>query len=332
MAAALVAWLTLRSSSKPPLPNYPFALQEALRMQGDTLGQANAKIDDDLAQLLQGMNGTPMNRSLDDDVVPAVLTAVFIILMSLIPILRPFLSFVNQSQAVSRPVAKSSNYLQPRLDWLDSNKNPFVFTIALFSDGSEDDRDYDRRFGIWRILRIFKDLNLPATVVVSCSDLQDSPDLIQELKAGDFEACMLVDCSQSHRSWSLAQVIDKCGRDMARFEEVLGQQPKGLYLRSCDLKSRRAVHERFKFEYDANGYGDSPWWAPHLVVPNSAQCLDMSDANSTLSFNDMVQMHAKDHGCLRKLTSMELPCSVFGKVPKSAQLYIALQGLKNSPG
>ena len=335
MAAALVAWIVLRSPSKPPLPNYPFALQDALRMQGDpAAGPASTQVDEDLAQLLQGMKGTPLNRSLEDDVVPAVLTAFAIILLSLIPILSPFFSFVSQSQQPPKKDIKCSDYSPPKLDWPEAIERPFVFMIELFADGSEDDREYDRRFGImpvvfvtishnpfhsgiWRVLEPFKQLNLPATVVVSCSDLQESPNLVRELTGGRFEVCMLVDCSQAQHVWDLQRVIDRCRRDMVTYEKLLGCRPRGLYLRKLDLRSRRLVHERFKVGYDANGYGDSPWLAPHLVVPNSTPSVEGMDLRLDDLFEQLVTSHASDLWCPRKLTSIEVPCSVFGKVGTS---------------
>uniref|UniRef100_A0A7S4N0K6 Uncharacterized protein n=1 Tax=Guillardia theta TaxID=55529 RepID=A0A7S4N0K6_GUITH len=302
-------------------------------MQGDpAAGPASTQVDEDLAQLLQGINGTPLNRPLEDDVVPAVLTAFAIMLLSLIPILRPFFSFVSKSQQPPQKDIKCSDYSPPNLEWPEAIERPFVFMIELFSDGSEDDREYDRRFGIWRVLATFKQLNLPATVVVSCSDLQESPDLVRELTGGRFEVCMLVDCSQALHLWDLERIIDKCGRDMVTYEKLLGCTPKGLYLRKLDLRSRRLVHERFKVGYDANGYGDSPWLAPHLVVPNSTSNVEDMNLGFSNLFEELITSHASDRLCPRKLTSIEVPCSVFGKVTNTKRLWKALYSLKSSPG
>ena len=141
--------------------------------------------------------------------------------------------------------------------------------------------EYGSRAGVWRILRLCREFDIPLTIFAVAMALERHPQLAQELVAAGHEIA-------SH-GWRwidyqfLPEEVERA--DMQRAIEVLtrltGSRPLGWYTGRLSPNTRRLVVQEGGFLYDADAYNDDlPYWVteggkPHLVVPYTLDVNDM---------------------------------------------------------
>ncbi len=141
--------------------------------------------------------------------------------------------------------------------------------------------EYGSRAGVWRILRLCREFDIPLTIFAVAMALERHPDLARELVAGGHEIA-----SHGWRWIDYQNVPEAQERaDMRRAIEVLtrlaGSRPLGWYTGRLSPNTRRLVVEEGGFLYDADAYNDDlPYWVtqdgrPHLVVPYTLDVNDM---------------------------------------------------------
>ncbi|MFC5512360.1 allantoinase PuuE [Massilia jejuensis] len=208
--------------------------------------------------------------------------------------------------------------------------------------------EYGARAGLWRLLRLFEDRELPLTVFAVAMALQRNPDAVAAFRALGHEiACHGL-------RWISYQNVDEA-TERAHMREAVaimraltGEAPRGWYTGRDSPNTRRLVVEHSGFVYDADHYGDDlPFWqkvahrgadgsaldTPHLVVPYTLDTNDMRFA-APQGFNcgtqffdylkdafDVLYAEGDPQGLnAPKMLSIGLHCRIAGRPARAAAL------------
>ncbi|TFW18471.1 allantoinase PuuE [Massilia arenosa] len=208
--------------------------------------------------------------------------------------------------------------------------------------------EYGSRAGLWRLLRMFEDRQLPLTVFGVSMALKRNPEAVAAFRELGHEiACHGL-------RWISYQNMDEA-TERAHMKEAVdiiraltGAAPQGWYTGRDSPHTRRLVVEHGGFTYDADYYGDDlPFWdkveyrdqmgvlhtRPHLVVPYTLDTNDMRFAamqgfNSGTQFFDYLKdafdvLYAEGdpNGLNRpKMLSIGLHCRLVGRPARAAAL------------
>jgi len=141
--------------------------------------------------------------------------------------------------------------------------------------------EYGSRAGFWRLMRLFREFDVPVTVFAVAMALDRNPDAAAAIVEAGHEIA-----SHGWRWTDYQAVPEEVERDhIRRAVEVLtrlaGSPPLGWYTGRLSPNTRRLVAEHGGFLYDADAYNDDlPYWVteagrPHLVVPYTLDVNDM---------------------------------------------------------
>ena len=141
--------------------------------------------------------------------------------------------------------------------------------------------DFGARVGVWRLLRLFDQQQIPITCYAVAMAAERHPDVIKAMVAAGHEIA-------SHGlRWIDYQYM---GEDAERVHiqqavdiltEVAGARPLGWYTGRVSPQTRRLVAEYGGFLYNADSYADElPYWEkvegkPQLIVPYTLDANDM---------------------------------------------------------
>jgi allantoinase len=203
--------------------------------------------------------------------------------------------------------------------------------------------EYGSRAGLWRLLRMFEDRQLPLTVFGVAMALKRNPDAVEAFRDLNHEiACHGL-------KWISYQHVDAITERahmeeaVAIFRELTGAAPQGWYTGRDSPNTRRLVVEHGGFAYDADHYGDDlPFYQQvatgagvqsHLVIPYTLDTNDMRFAamqgfNSGTQFFDYLKdafdvLYAEgDPNGLNapKMLSVGLHCRIAGRPARAAAL------------
>ncbi|RED53862.1 allantoinase PuuE [Aestuariispira insulae] len=142
--------------------------------------------------------------------------------------------------------------------------------------------EYGSRVGVWRILKLFKDYDIPLTIFGVAMALERHPQAVDAFLAAGHEIC-----SHGYRWIDYQYVPEEIEREhMHKAIEIIksmtGERPLGWYTGRTSPNTRNLVMEEGGFLYDADDYNDDlPFWVtrpdgkPHLVVPYTLDTNDM---------------------------------------------------------
>jgi allantoinase len=203
--------------------------------------------------------------------------------------------------------------------------------------------EYGSRAGLWRVLRMFEQRQLPLTVFGVAMALKRNPEAVAAFgQLGHEIACHGL-------KWISYQNVDEATERAHMAEavqiitELTGAAPAGWYTGRDSPNTRRLVVEHGGFEYDADHYGDDlPFWqpvahaggvTPQLIVPYTLDTNDMRFAamqgfNSGTQFFDYLKdafdvLYAEGDpaGLNRpKMLSVGLHCRIVGRPGRAAAL------------
>lgn len=204
--------------------------------------------------------------------------------------------------------------------------------------------EYGSRAGLWRILRLFEERQMPLTVFGVAMALKRHPEAVAAFRELGHEiACHGL-------RWISYQNVDEATERAHMLEavrilrELTGEAPLGWYTGRDSPNTRRLVVEHGGFAYDADHYGDDlPFWqrvetsdgrrVPHLVVPYTLDTNDMRFAamqgfNSGTQFFDYLKdafdvlyLEGDPDGLDRpKMLSIGLHCRLVGRPARAAAL------------
>lgn len=208
--------------------------------------------------------------------------------------------------------------------------------------------EYGSRAGLWRLLRMFEDRQLPLTVFGVAMALRRNPEAVAAFRELGHEiACHGL-------KWISYQNVDEA-TERAHMQEAVqiiraltGEAPQGWYTGRDSPATRKLVVEHGGFVYDADHYGDDlPFWqkvehldasgaaavTAHLVVPYTLDTNDMRFAamqgfNAGTQFFDYLKdafdvLYAEgDPNGLNqpKMLSIGLHCRIVGRPGRAAAL------------
>ena len=190
--------------------------------------------------------------------------------------------------------------------------------------------EYGSRVGVWRVLRLFREFEIPITIFAVAMAIARNRELADYLVDEDYDICahglrwidyQFVD-EETER-----EHIDVC---VSLLKDVLGKRPIGWYTGRNSPNTRRLVIEEGGFLYDSDSYDDDlPYWVEgnnektkHLVIPYTLDANDMRFATAQ-GFNsgdqffnylkdsfDALYMEGKDHP---KMMSIGMHARILGR-------------------
>jgi putative urate catabolism protein len=142
--------------------------------------------------------------------------------------------------------------------------------------------EYGSRAGFWRLMRIFKERDIPITVFGAALALERNPEAARAIRDAGYEVCShgwrwvgFQDMSEEQERADMKRAIES-------IERTIGERPYGWYCRYAPSENtRRLVVEEGGFLYDSNSYDDDlPYWVKvsgknHLVIPYTLDVNDM---------------------------------------------------------
>ncbi len=141
--------------------------------------------------------------------------------------------------------------------------------------------EYGSRVGVWRLLRLFEQFDIPLTIFAVAMALERNPGVTEAFVKAGHELC-----SHGYR-WINYQNIDEATerehihQAIEIIARLTGERPLGWYTGRTSPNTRRLIVETGGFLYDADAYSDDlPFWTqvnnqPHLVVPYTLDVNDM---------------------------------------------------------
>jgi putative urate catabolism protein len=134
--------------------------------------------------------------------------------------------------------------------------------------------EYGSRVGFWRVLRLFKERQLPLTVFGCALALERNPDAAAAIRTAGFDICCHGWRWVKHYNLSETEERAQIKRAILSLKKTTGDRPAGWYCRyGPSINTRRLLVEEGGFLYDSDAYNDElPYWVevagrPHLVVP-----------------------------------------------------------------
>jgi putative urate catabolism protein len=146
--------------------------------------------------------------------------------------------------------------------------------------------EYGARIGVWRLLQIFRDRNVPFTVYAVGMALERNPKVVEAMASADAD---FVDHGwrwiDYHRVGEATE-REHMERSIEVIQRLAGSRPLGWYLGTPGPNTRRLVVEEGGFLYDSDAYNDElPYWnyqygRPHLIIPHTLEDNDTRLARS----------------------------------------------------
>ena len=195
--------------------------------------------------------------------------------------------------------------------------------------------EYGSRAGVWRLLKLFSDYDIPLTIFAVAMALERHPDVAKAFVDAKHEIC-----SHGYR-WLDYQYVDEdeerdhLNKAIQIITDLTGKRPTGWYTGRLGPNTRRLVIEEGGFLYDSDAYDDDlPYWTnteekPHLVIPYTLDVNDMRFAtqqgfNSGEQFfqylKDSFDTLYEEGATAPKMMSVGLHCRLVGRPGRSAAL------------
>ena len=134
--------------------------------------------------------------------------------------------------------------------------------------------EYGSRVGFGRLMRLFRERELPVTIYACALALERNPPAAELIRSSDCDICSHGWRWVEHWKLTEAEEREHVRKAVASLERTVGERPLGWYCRyGPSVNTRRLVVEEGGFLYDSDAYNDElPYWVqvdgkPHLVVP-----------------------------------------------------------------
>lgn len=195
--------------------------------------------------------------------------------------------------------------------------------------------EYGSRAGVWRLLRLFAQRQLPLTVFAVGMAAVRNPEVITAMAGQGHEIA-----SHGWRWINYHGVDEETERAHIRLavqalQKITGSAPLGWYTGRTSENTRRLVVDHGGFVYDADSYSDDlPYWEnvegkAHLVVPYTLDTNDMRFATQQ-GFNtgeqffqylkDAFDVLYAEGETAPKMLSVGLHCRLAGRPARTAAL------------
>ena len=188
--------------------------------------------------------------------------------------------------------------------------------------------EYGARAGVWRILRLFSDRELPLTCFAVAMAMERNPEPIAAMVEAGHEIASHGWRWIDYQHVPEAEEREHIRRAVEIHTRIAGSRPLGFYQGRTSPQTRRLVVEEGGFVYDADSYADDlPYWdrdhgQPQLVVPYTLDVNDMRfsspagfgspDQFETYLRDTFDQLYAEGEHA-PKMMSVGLHCRLVGK-------------------
>ena len=147
--------------------------------------------------------------------------------------------------------------------------------------------EYGSRSGVWRILRLFEEFNIPITIFAVGLAIARNRQLADYLVDHNYDICAhgfrWIDYQFFEEEVEREHIKD-C---ISILTEFLGKRPEGWYTGRNSPNTRKLIIEEGGFLYDSDAYDDDlPYWAnefdtdsKHLIIPYTLDVNDMRFAS-----------------------------------------------------
>ncbi len=132
--------------------------------------------------------------------------------------------------------------------------------------------EYGSRAGVWRILELFRERDLPLTAFAVGRALELTPEIGRALGEAGHEVAGHGYRWLDYRQTPEHEERRHIQRTIEVIERTCGRRPTGWYTGRVSHNTRRLLREEGGFLYDSDAYNDDlPYWLvgtpPHLVIP-----------------------------------------------------------------
>lgn len=195
--------------------------------------------------------------------------------------------------------------------------------------------EYGSRAGVWRLLRLFQERDMPLSVFAVGMALARHPELAAHLVEAGHEIVAHGWRWIDYHAMDEATEREHIQLAVETLRDLTGSAPVGWYTGRTSENTRRLLVEHGGFVYDADSYSDDlPYWEtvagkPHLVVPYTLDTNDMRFATAQ-GFNSGEQFFAylkdafdtlyMEGETAPKMLSIGLHCRVVGRPGRVAAL------------
>ena len=206
--------------------------------------------------------------------------------------------------------------------------------------------EYGSRVGVHRLMNVFKDRKLPATVFCVGLALEKNPGIGELMKKAGFEIS-----SHGYRWLNYQNIPPEIEKQhientLLIHQRILGEKPPGIYQGKPSINTRKIVIENGSFIYDSDSYNDElPYWVQHqnknhLIIPYTLECNDMRFATANgFSHGEPFYQYLKDtFDCLYaegetdpKMMSIGLHCRLIARPGRVQALKKFLDYIENFP-
>ena len=188
--------------------------------------------------------------------------------------------------------------------------------------------EYGSRVGVWRLLRLFRERQIPITVFGVAMAMERNPAPIEAALKDGHEICSHGYRWINYHGMPKEEEREHMQRAIEIHSRVTGERPLGWYTGRTSAYTRDLVAEEGGFFYDADDYSDDlPFWSrvvdkPHLVVPYTLDTNDMrflapQGFNSGEQYfnymKDAFDTHYEEGAERPSMMSVGLHCRAIGK-------------------
>ncbi|MGL5943447.1 MAG: allantoinase PuuE [Waterburya sp.] len=142
--------------------------------------------------------------------------------------------------------------------------------------------EYGSRVGFWRLMRLFKEKDIPVTIFGAALALERNPEVARAIADAGYDICCHGWRWIGYHLLDEAEEREHIQKAVASIKKLTGDRPLGWYCRYApSLNTRRLIVEEGGFLYDSDAYNDDlPYWVEvsgksHLVIPYTLDNNDM---------------------------------------------------------
>ena len=142
--------------------------------------------------------------------------------------------------------------------------------------------EYGSRVGFWRLMRLFKEKDIPVTIFGAALALERNPAAAKAIVDAGYDICCHGWRWIGYHLLDEAEEREHIQKAVASLKKLTGDRPLGWYCRYApSVNTRRLVVEEGGFLYDSDAYNDDlPYWVEvegksHLVIPYTLDNNDM---------------------------------------------------------
>jgi allantoinase len=193
--------------------------------------------------------------------------------------------------------------------------------------GAESMFEYGSRVGVWRLFRLLREADVPATIFGCAQAFERNPHVVDAIRQNHWDVCAHGNRWVRHQSLNETEEREAISQAFDVITSLCGDTPAGWYCRYAPSeRTRRLLVEHGSFLYDSDSYADElPYWTrisgqDHLVIPYSLAHNDAKFARGNVAtaaqffefLRDGFDMLYEEGAAHPKMMSVGLHCRLMG--------------------